>query len=221
MSKFTKEALQVKHALISRGLENPFSNRIQKTKNTKVLIEKYIRKIMELLNLNLTNDSLSRTPLRIAHMYMEEIFSGLNYANFPKITVIKNIKKTNEMIIINNIIFHSICEHHFLIFEGKATVAYVPEYVLIGLSKINRIVDFFSKRPQIQERLTHQILTALQILLSTKNVAVSILARHFCVQARGIKDSASSTKTLAFGGEFCNQSKLRNEFLQIANKTQI
>lgn len=221
MSKFTKEALQVKHALISKGLENPFFNCFKDTKQTKVLIAKYIQKIMGLLNLNLTNDSLSKTPLRIARMYIEEIFSGLNYANFPKITVIKNITKINEMIIIDDIIFHSICEHHFLIFEGKATVAYIPEYVLIGLSKINRIVNFFSKRPQIQERLTRQILIALQILLSTKNVAVSIRARHFCVRARGIKDSKSNTKTLAFGGKFRNQLHLRNEFLKITNNNKL
>ncbi|MDQ1237615.1 MAG: GTP cyclohydrolase I FolE [Wigglesworthia glossinidia] len=217
MSKFTKEAMQVKNALISKGLETPFSNYMKNKKNKKILITTYIKKIMKILNLNLDNDSLSQTPSRIARMYVEEIFSGLDYMNFPKITVIKNTKEINEMITMNNIILHSICEHHFLIFEGRATVAYVPKKFLIGLSKINRIVNFFSKRPQIQERLTHQILIALQILLNTNNVAVSIIARHFCVQARGVRDSESNAQTLACGGVFQNKSNLRNEFLQITN----
>ncbi|BAC24463.1 folE [Wigglesworthia glossinidia endosymbiont of Glossina brevipalpis] len=214
MEVLTKEALLVKNALLNKGIETPFKKIYEKNKPDIHKISKYIKKIMDLLNLDLNNDSLSKTPNRIAYMYIEEIFSGLNYNNFPKITLIKNTSKINDLITVNNIVLNSTCEHHFLIFEGKAIVSYIPDKILIGLSKINRIVDFFSKRPQIQERLTNQILVAIQILLDTKNVAVAIKAKHLCVKARGIKDSHSKTLTLSLGGVFKSKQNIKKEFLK-------
>ncbi len=156
--------------------------------------------IMQLLNLDLSDDSLAETPHRIAKMYVDEIFSGLDYANFPKITVIENKMKVDEMVTVRDITLTSTCEHHFVTIDGKATVAYIPKDSVIGLSKINRIVQFFSQRPQVQERLTQQILVALQTLLGTNNVAVSIDAVHYCVKARGIRDATSATTTTSLGG---------------------
>ncbi len=135
------------------------------------------------------------TPHRIAKMYVDEIFSGLDYANFPKITLIENKMKVDEMVTVRDITLTSTCEHHFVTIDGKATVAYIPKDSVIGLSKINRIVQFFAQRPQVQERLTQQILIALQTLLGTNNVAVSIDAVHYCVKARGIRDATSATTT--------------------------
>ena len=155
--------------------------------------------IMQLLNLDLSDDSLAETPHRIAKMYVDEIFSGLDYANFPKITVIENKMKVDEMVTVRDITLTSTCEHHFVTIDGKATVAYIPKDSVIGLSKINRIVQFFSQRPQVQERLTQQILVALQTLLGTNNVAVSIDAVHYCVKARGIRDATSATTTTSLG----------------------
>ena len=135
-------------------------------------------------------------------MYVDEIFSGPDYANFPKITVIENKMKVDEMVTVRDITLTSTCEHHFVTIDGKATVAYIPKDTVIGLSKINRIVQFFAQRPQVQERLTQQILTALQTLLGTNNVAVSIDAVHYCVKARGVRDATSATTTTSLGGLF-------------------
>ncbi|WP_312058246.1 GTP cyclohydrolase I FolE, partial [Pantoea septica] len=145
---------------------------------------------------------------------VDEVFSGLDYANFPKITVIENKMKVDEMVTVRDITLTSTCEHHFVIIDGKATVAYIPKEKVIGLSKINRIVQFFAQRPQVQERLTQQVLVALQTLLGTNNVAVSIDAVHYCVKARGVKDATSATTTTSLGGLFKSSQNTRQEFLR-------
>ncbi len=176
-------------------------------------IENSVREIMNTLGIDMENDSMSESPRRIAKMYVNEIFSGLNPANFPKITTIKNEMKYDQMIVVKNIEVLSTCEHHFQTIEGRATVAYIPTEKVIGLSKINRIVDFFSRRPQVQERLTKQIADALEILLETPHVAVQINAKHFCVIARGIRDTASTTATCEVRGDLRQLPASREEFL--------
>ena len=146
-------------------------------------------------------------------MYVNEIFSGLDYVNFPSITVIENKMKVDEMVKVSDITLTSTCEHHFVTIDGKAKVAYLPANKIIGLSKINRIVQFFARRPQVQERLTQQILVALQTLLETQNVAVTITATHYCVKARGVQDATSETTTTALGGYFKFNQASRHEFL--------
>ena len=166
MSSLSKEAVLVHEALVARGLETPLRPPVREMDNEtrKNLISGHMTEIMQLLNLDLSDDSLMETPRRIAKMYVDEIFSGLDYANFPKITVIENKMKVDEMVTVRDITLTSTCEHHFVTIDGKATVAYIPKESVIGLSKINRIVQFFAQRPQVQERLTQQILTALQTL---------------------------------------------------------
>jgi len=176
-------------------------------------IEAHFRGIMEILELDLTDDSLKDTPKRVAKMYVKEIFAGLNVANFPKMTTIENSMKYDQMIVIKKIKSTSTCEHHFVTIDGYATVAYIPRKKVIGLSKVNRIVKFFSQRPQVQERLTKQVVDALQRILDTPDVAVFIEAKHFCVAARGIEDTNSTTVTTDLRGAFRNDSKTREEFL--------
>lgn len=179
----------------------------------KTRIEKSVREILETLGLDLSNDSLMDTPRRIAKMYVDEVFSGLNPENVPKITTIQNEMKYDQMIVVRDIAVLSTCEHHFQTIEGRATVAYIPTEKVIGLSKINRIVDFFSRRPQVQERLTKQIADALEILLETPHVAVQINAKHYCVIARGIRDVSSTTATCEVRGDFKTAQATREEFL--------
>ena len=146
-------------------------------------------------------------------MYVDEIFSGLDYACFPKATAIENKMGVEEMVKVNDISVVSTCEHHFITIDGVADVAYIPANKIIGLSKINRIVRFFAQRPQVQERLTQQVLVALQTLLETEDVAVTIKATHYCVKARGVMDSNSNTQTTALGGQFKTDASTRAEFL--------
>lgn len=207
------EALLVKNALIERGLETPLIENKLSAEQKIQLITEHMQAIMSTLGLDLSDDSLEQTPSRVARMFINEFFSGLDYANFPKITLIDNKMKCDEMIKVTNINVTSTCEHHFVVIDGLAKVAYMPQDKIIGLSKINRIVNFFAKRPQVQERMTQQILVALQTLLETKNVAVTISATHYCVKARGVKDSSSFTTTTALGGLFKKNSSSRHEFL--------
>jgi GTP cyclohydrolase I len=179
----------------------------------KARIENSVRDILETLGLDLTNDSIADTPMRIAKMYVDEVFAGLNPENVPKITTIKNEMKYDQMIVVRDISVLSTCEHHFQTIDGRATVAYIPTEKVIGLSKINRIVDFFARRPQVQERLTKQIADALEILLETPHVAVHINAKHYCVVARGIRDTSSTTATCEVRGDFRAQQSTREEFL--------
>ncbi|HKJ41090.1 MAG TPA: GTP cyclohydrolase I FolE [Sunxiuqinia sp.] len=176
------------------------------------LIEDKFRDIMNTLGLDLTDDSLNGTPHRVAKMFVHEIFNGLNPANKPKISVFENKFQYGEMLVEKNINLNSTCEHHFLPIVGKAHVAYVSSGQVIGLSKINRIVDYFARRPQVQERLTVQIANELKNILNTEDVAVVIDAKHMCVSSRGIEDESSSTVTAEYGGIFKEKDR-REEFL--------
>ena len=164
--------------------------------------------IMDMMGLDLTDDSLKGTPKRVAKMYIDEIFSGLNPANKPKVALFDNKYQYNQMLVEKNITFYSNCEHHFVPIIGKAHVAYISSGKVIGLSKINRIVQYYAKRPQVQERLTNQIAIELKTILKTDDVAVIIDAKHLCVSSRGVEDDSSSTTTSYFGGKFENQSKI-------------
>jgi GTP cyclohydrolase I len=177
-------------------------------------IQHHFGKIMEELGLDLTDDSLSGTPYRFAKMYVKELFYGLNPANKPKLSVFNNKYSYKKMLVEQNITVDSACEHHFLPIIGFANVAYIPKDKVIGLSKINRLVDYYARRPQVQERLVLQILNDLQDVLETKDVIVAITAKHLCVSSRGIKDQSSFTTTLEYGGCF-SENEYRNEFLKI------
>ena len=164
--------------------------------------------IMDVMGLDLTDDSLNGTPKRVAKMYIDEIFSGLNPANKPKVALFDNKYQYNQMLVEKNITFYSNCEHHFVPIVGKAHVAYISSGKVIGLSKLNRIVQYYAKRPQVQERLTNQIAEELKSILNTEDVAVIIDAKHLCVSSRGIKDDTSTTVTSYFGGKFEDQAKI-------------
>lgn len=176
-------------------------------------IAELFAQIMDILGLDRNDDSLSGTPNRVAKMYVKEIFSGLNPANFPDIKLFENKYQYNQMLVEKNIVFYSNCEHHFVPIIGKAHVAYISSGKVIGLSKINRIVQHFAKRPQVQERMTMQISEAMKKALETDDVAVVIDATHLCVSSRGVKDINSSTVTSHFTGQFAQEDK-RNEFLK-------
>lgn len=208
--------LAVRKHLIKMGVETPILDSGLDRKDKIEKIEKHFESIMVTLGLNLSDDSLAETPKRVAKMYVNEIFWGLDYDAFPKCTTVENKMAYNEMVVERNINVQSNCEHHFVVIDGKATVAYVPNKKVLGLSKINRIVEYFSKRPQIQERLTEQIFHALQFILETEDVAVMIDAQHYCVKSRGVEDVGSSTVTSKLGGGFKSDAAARNEFLSIA-----
>jgi len=211
---FSTEAAAVKDALVLKGLETPMLE-TGLTRDEKYLrIKAAMRDVVTTLGLDLSDDSLTETPHRIAKMYIDEIFSGLDYSHFPKISVIENKMGVEEMVKISEINLTSTCEHHFVTIDGVADVAYIPNEKIIGLSKINRIVRFFAQRPQVQERLTQQILVALQTLLGTDSVAVRIKATHYCVKSRGVMDTSSQTETTALGGQFKADPTARAEFLR-------
>jgi GTP cyclohydrolase IA len=175
-------------------------------------IEAHFKEIMITLGLDLTDDSLRGTPKRVAKMYIEEIFSGLNPANEPQMALFENKFGYNEMLIEKNISFYSNCEHHFVPIMGKTHIAYISSGKVIGLSKLNRIVQYYAKRPQVQERLTMQIAKHLQKVLNTDHVAIFIDAKHLCVSSRGVKDDATSTITSYYGGKF-QEENTKREFL--------
>jgi GTP cyclohydrolase IA len=177
------------------------------------LIEKKFKEIMEVLGLDLTDDSLKDTPRRVAKMFVKESFSGLNPKNKPTVTLFDNKYKFTEMLVEKNISVYSYCEHHFVPIIGKAHIAYFSSGKVVGLSKINRIVQYFSKRPQVQERLTVQIASELKTMLQTEDIAVLIEADHLCVASRGVQDVNSSTVSSSYHGKFLNHN-IREEFLQ-------
>jgi len=179
-------------------------------------IEEKFRDIMNIMGLDLTDDSLQGTPHRVAKMYIKEIFSGLNPANKPAVKLFENKYQYKEMLVERNITFYSNCEHHFVPIIGKAHVAYISGGKVIGLSKLNRIVQFFAKRPQVQERLTIQIAEELKRVMETEDVAVLIDAVHLCVSSRGVQDFNSATVTSSYSGAFNNEAT-RNEFLKYVN----
>lgn len=179
-------------------------------------IQKHVHAILETLGMDLTDDSLQGTPKRVAKAFVNEIFSGLNPENKPKLSTFDNNYKYGEMLVEKNIVLYTTCEHHLLPIIGRAHVAYISKGNVIGLSKMNRIVDYFAKRPQVQERLTMQVVQALQEALGTEDVACVIDAKHLCVNSRGVRDIASSTVTSEFGGKFKEQDTKR-EFLDYIN----
>lgn len=178
-------------------------------------ISGHFKAIMETLGLDLGNDSLQETPRRVAKMYVQELFRGLKDDNFPKITVIENEMLYDQMVVVKDVSIISLCEHHFVTIHGTANIAYIPSKGVIGLSKINRIADYFSRRPQVQERLTKQIADALCAILGTDDVAVHIKAKHYCVISRGVEDVNSSTITSDLRGAFKSSPETRGEFLKI------
>lgn len=205
----------VHEMLVKKGVETPMTEDFKRDYDMqKTAIELHVQEIMKTLGLNIKDDSLSDTPKRIAKMYLNEIFWGLDYDNFPKITTIENKMQYENMLLERHIKVSSQCEHHFLPIMGEAFIAYIPDKKVIGLSKINRIVEFFSRRPQVQERLTEQIFHTLCLLLETEDVAVLIKAEHACVKLRGVEDVNSDTVTSRLGGEFLEEPALRNEFYQ-------
>lgn len=184
---------------------------------TKIeLIQKHFRDIMLILGLDLTDDSLKGTPYRVAKMFVNETFSGLDPNNKPKVTLFENKYKFNEMVLVKDISFYTVCEHHFVPFFGKAHVAYIPNGNVAGLSKINRIVDYYSRRPQVQERLNVQIANEIRESFHAEDVAVMIQAKHLCVASRGIQDTHSSTITSKYYGRF-NHEDYKNQFLSALN----
>lgn len=207
------EAILVRNTLLEQGLETPMIETGLSAEQKYEHISDLMTQVIETLGLDLNDDSLAETPHRIAKMYVHEIFSGLDYRHFPKLSLIENKMGADEMVKIRNIDLTSTCEHHFVTIDGVAKVAYIPKDTIIGLSKINRIVRFFGQRPQVQERLTRQVLVALQVLLDTDDVAVSIDATHYCVKSRGVMDSNSQTSTTALGGCFKDNIHTRAEFL--------
>ncbi|KAE9540255.1 GTP cyclohydrolase I FolE [Ursidibacter maritimus] len=218
MSNISPEAESVRAALAAKGIETPTVAHQKDKDSRRAEIQQHMRSVLELLGLDLRDDSLEETPHRLAKMYVDEIFSGLDYQTFPKITKIKNQMKVSEMVLVDDITLTSTCEHHFVTIDGKVAVAYYPKDWVIGLSKINRVVQFFAQRPQVQERFTEQILTAFQTILETEDVAVYVKATHFCVKCRGVKDTNSQTITSAFGGVFLQDRDTRKEFLSLITK---
>lgn len=200
---------------VGTSIDTPMlPNAFDKSEVEKIeIIEDKFREIMNTLGLDLNDDSLHGTPHRVAKMFVQEIFYGLNPSNKPKISVFENKFKYGEMLVEKNINMNSFCEHHFLPIVGKAHVAYISSGEVIGLSKINRIVDYFARRPQVQERLTVQIANELRKVLKTEDIAVVIDAKHMCVSCRGIQDESSTTLTAEYSGKFKEQST-REEFLK-------
>jgi GTP cyclohydrolase I len=209
---------RVHEHLVKVGVETPTVPNNYDRKEKIDHIEAHFTHIMRILGLDLSDDSLIETPKRVAKMYVNEIFWGLDWEAFPKCTTVENKMKYNEMVVERNVIVQSNCEHHFVVIDGLATVAYVPKNKVLGLSKINRIVEYFSKRPQIQERLTEQIFHTLCYILETDDVAVMIDAQHYCVKSRGVEDTGSSTVTSRLGGGFKNDPAVRNEFYHLARQ---
>ena len=207
---------QIHEHLVKMGVETPTVESNLDRKEKIEIIESHFAGIMRTLGLDLRDDSLVDTPKRVAKMYVNEIFWGLDYDAFPKCTTVENKMKYDEMVVERNVNVQSNCEHHFVVIDGVATVAYVPNEKVLGLSKINRIVEYFAKRPQIQERLTEQVFHALCYILETDNVAVMIDAQHYCVKSRGVEDTGSSTVTTKLGGGFKTDPAARAEFLSIA-----
>ena len=218
MNHISPEAAKVREALRQKGIETPMILLDESKDERRTHIEQHMREVLRLIGLDLRDDSIEETPARLAKMFVDEIFSGLDYANFPKITNITNRMKVSEMVLVNDVTLTSTCEHHFVTIDGMVSVAYYPKKWVIGLSKINRVVAFFAQRPQVQERLTEQILLAFQTILETEDVAVYVKATHFCVKCRGIKDANSYTVTSAFGGMFLEDRETRKEFLSLINK---
>lgn len=210
---------EVRRHLLDLGVETPMVEVATDGPaiNKLASIHEHVKGIMETLGLDLRDDSMTETPMRVAKMYINEIFWGLDYANFPKATVVENKMKVDEMVLERNIIVNSTCEHHLLPIIGFAHVGYLAKDKVLGLSKINRIVEFFSRRPQIQERLASQICETLKYVLGTQDVAVLIEAEHMCVRTRGVEDACSDTVTSKMSGVFKANATSKAEFLSLVS----
>jgi GTP cyclohydrolase I len=209
---------EINKILIKAGVETPMQINplVGYGKGAQVAeISSKFADIMTIMGLDLSDDSLIDTPSRVGKMFVGEIFKGLDYSNFPKCTIVDNKFNYDEMLLERNIIVNSTCEHHFLPIVGFAHVAYIPNKKVLGLSKLNRIVDFFCKRPQIQERLSCQIFETLRHILDTDNIAVCIEAEHMCVRTRGVEDACSDTITSKLGGDYKTKSEVRAEFYSL------
>ncbi|WP_185860777.1 GTP cyclohydrolase I FolE [Blattabacterium cuenoti] len=209
----TQKSNSILNHLINTGYTLPNNVNFMSDEDKIEKIKQHFFQIMKILGLDMNDDSLRKTPKRVAKMFIQEIFSGLNLKNKPNFSIFENKYKYNQMLIEKNITVYSTCEHHFLPIVGKAHVGYISNGKVVGLSKINRIVNFYAKRPQVQERLTIQIVQSLQKMLETQDVACIIEAKHLCVNSRGIRDIESSTVTTEFTGSFKNNSEIRKEFL--------
>jgi len=223
--------LAIHHYLIEKQVETPMSAEYLRKQHEQFFtpseyevrvknqnqenIEACLAQVMTSLGLNLTDDSLRGTPQRIAKMFLNEIFWGLDCQNFPKITTIENTMQYDEMVLEKGIQVNSFCEHHFVPIDGRCHIAYIPKFKVIGLSKLNRVVDYFARRPQVQERLTEQIYHALSYILGTEDVAVMIEATHYCVKFRGIEHQNCITTTSRLGGSFKSKPETRNEFINL------
>ena len=219
MDKYNLDAEDLEPEHENTSLHTPLrEDAFKMTDDLKIeLIEKHFTEIMHILGLDLTDDSLQGTPRRVAKMYVNEIFRGLNPENKPHAKLFENRYAYNQMLVERDITLYSYCEHHFVPIIGKAHVAYIPEKHVVGLSKLNRIVQYYAKRPQVQERLTMQIADELKSMLFTENVAVFIEADHLCLMSRGVNDVSSSTITTEYSGLF-QQEQYRNEFLTYIRK---
>jgi GTP cyclohydrolase I len=220
MSKVDVELGKLVHAhLTNVGVETPVVlDKLHATDKSKIAkIEKNVRAIMETLGMDLADDSLIETPARVAKMYVQEIFRGLNYENFPKCTAVDNKMKYDEMVLERNITAISSCEHHLVTIDQKVDIAYIPKDKVLGLSKLNRLAKFFAQRPQIQERYAEQLFHALEYILDTQDIAVVVKGKHYCVAQRGVEDTSSYTITSKLGGKFKSDPSLRKEFMDLVN----
>lgn len=217
MSKVdAKLGQEVSDYLVKVGVQTPMTELVNVDASAKIeVIAQKMAEALATLGLDLTDDSLADTPLRVAKMFVNELYWGLDSSKFPKCTTVQNKMNYDEMVLEKNIKVMSDCEHHLRTIAGKAHVAYIPKDKVLGLSKLNRIVNYFSRRPQIQERLAEQIYHALTYILGTDNVAVVIDAEHFCVKQRGIEDVGSSTVTSKLGGVFKNDPSTRAEYMNL------
>ncbi len=217
LNGFTHEEIGDDH--LYTGVETPMKDNAFELSDEekKESISLLFAQIMDVMGLDLNDDSLRGTPKRVAKMYIDEIFSGLNPKNKPKVALFDNKYQYNQMLVEKDITFYSNCEHHFVPIIGKAHVAYISSGKVIGLSKLNRMVQYFAKRPQVQERLTNQIALELQSILETEDVAVIIDAKHLCVSSRGVKDDTSATVTSFYGGAFNNPDKIQELYNYINN----
>lgn len=218
MSSYDAElGRRVAQCLYDKGLEIPtYSSRIR---DREVIRMRFLDIMQDGLGLDMDDDSLKDSPSRVAKMFCEEIFTGLDYTTFPKCTTVENKMKHDELVIVHDAEVLSMCEHHFVPFVGTCCVGYIPNTKVLGLSKIPRVVDFFSRRPQIQERLTAQIHAALCYILETEDVAVTMKAEHMCMRLRGVKQSGAYTTTAKVSGKFMEKPALREEFILLTRKS--
>jgi GTP cyclohydrolase I len=210
---------RIHNLLLAQKLENPIVEElITKWQDESYLeaLQEQLAKFLTTLGLDLTDSSIAKTPNRVIKFFIDELFSGLDYRNFPQISASDNDFAYHSPLVSQGISVNSTCEHHLVSIKGQAIVAYIPEQKIVGLSKLNRVVDFFARRPQVQERLTRQILVTLQEVLATENVAVVINASHNCIVTRGVEDANTETLTMELGGKFLTDSGLNNNFYQLA-----